>query len=402
MPMETNVLPDLSPLVAKTSGNASPTFSLPKDNSWWDGMDSQDLSNIHAATATCAAFHADVAAKHAASLAQWVQYLWGQIATLQGKVVELEEWKKKTLDDMTRLRFEHKLLRRKVLPDGPVIEDETQPLQPKAKSLVLADHVDSEVPVRSQSYTNRKKALTVPAGAMRPPPGLEEVQDALCSAKQVRFAAESHVPHSPATSRSLESGRSASDLSLTKSTSFVSYVSSDSLAFTDDGPLEGINVTSGVADGMSCEIAEWRIGNLSTKLKGCMGRALVSPPFSAWGLEDLRLMVFPDGKEPLKGPRNRKQKEGYTKKVTEGPLDGCLKLKVPECPAPHIIEYFLHVGSMKCGPFKHNFGESTVNGCSDFGVDWLQEVEQDLSLTVKVEILKFAGAVDSLASGSPS
>eukprot|EP00435_Cladocopium_sp_Y103_P015970 s1473_g3.t4 len=42
-------------------------------------------------------------------------------------------------------------------------------------------------------------------------------------------------------------------------------------------------------------------------------RALVSSPFTAAGLEDLRLMVFPEGKELTKGPRSKRQRELYAK-----------------------------------------------------------------------------------------
>ncbi|CAE6966335.1 unnamed protein product, partial [Symbiodinium natans] len=69
--------------------------------------------------------------------------------------------------------------------------------------------------------------------------------------------------------------------------------------------------------------------------------ALVSPPFNAAGLEELRLMVFPEGKETTKGPRSKRQRELYSKKVNEGPLEGCLKLKVPSCPPQLELHYFL-------------------------------------------------------------
>merc|ERR1719189_3889 len=161
--------------------------------------------------------------------------------------------------------------------------------------------------------------------------------------------------------------------------------------------FDGADGTPAEAVGVEAEVAQWRIGQLSTKLRGCMGRALVSSPFSMWGLEDLRLMVFPDGKEVAKGPRSRRQKEAYAKKVSEGPLEGCLKLKVPDCPAPHILEYYLRIGPCRQGPFKHNFSESTVNGCLDFGIDWLKQVEPDLSLIVTVEVLK-RGAVANAES----
>lgn len=152
--------------------------------------------------------------------------------------------------------------------------------------------------------------------------------------------------------------------------------------------MEGIQVSTQCIDGKEFECAEWRIGQLSIKLRGCMGRALVSSPFSAAGLEELRLMVCPDGKDVAKGPRSKRQKELYAKKVLEGPLDGCLKLKVPSCPPDLELKYFLKVGSCRKGPFTHNFSENTVGGCDDFGVDWLAQLDSDLSLVVSVEIEK--------------
>eukprot|EP00440_Ansanella_granifera_P012871 gb/GFBE01013982.1/.p1 GENE.gb/GFBE01013982.1/~~gb/GFBE01013982.1/.p1 ORF type:complete len:384 (+),score=79.36 gb/GFBE01013982.1/:1-1152(+) len=375
--------------------NAELEDGMPKDlASWWPDGSGVDMTQEWSQNAAhIAAFQADVAAKHAQTLAQWTNHLWRQIAVLQRKVDELEDWKKKTLDDMSRLRFEHKVLRRQVYPDG-LEEEQALPSKAKSLPLLLADHVDV-AGAGSKTSKGKKAGLTpVSAASMRPPPGLEAVFDKSDAngAKQVRFAAptgeavalqSARLASEPGLGvRSEASG--LSDVSITTASSFMTGDST----VTDDGPLEGIHVSAGTtADGIPCQTAEWRIGHLSTKLKGCMGRALVSSPFSAFGLEDLRLMVFPDGKEPVKGPRSRRQKELYTKKVTEGPLEGCLKLKVPECPPPHIVEYFLHIGSVRCGPFKHNFGENTVNGCLDFGIDWLKQVEPDQSLMVKVEIL---------------
>jgi len=379
-----------------------------KDGNWWPDSimhDINNLNNIHAANATCAAIQADVAAKHAASLAQWVQYLWGQIASLQNKVVELEDWKTKTLDDMSKLRFEHKQLRRKVMPEDQADEAAL----PKAISLplLLADHVDAN-DTRSSSKKGKAasashSAASSPSAGMRPPPGLELLLEPnkaladLSAAKQVRFAEE--APPTPGTG-SEDLLASTHTMSLASVTSVLSEAESSASASMDESPLEGVTVTPTVADGVESQCAEWRIGHLSTKLRGCMGRALVSSPFTAWGLEDLRLMVFPDGKEVAKGPRSRRQKELYAKKVSEGPLEGCLKLKVADCPAPHILEYYLKVGSIRKGIFRHNFADSTVNGCSDFGIDWLKQVDADQSLTVTVEILKLPTSVDSPAQGA--
>eukprot|EP00435_Cladocopium_sp_Y103_P015569 s1473_g3.t2 len=193
------------------------------------------------------------------------------------------------------------------------------------------------------------------------PPGLKVPQ------KEVSFAKQG----------SLSSGHS--------STLTMASVLSD-----DPGHLDGVQLSNASVDGLDLERAEWRIGQLSQKLRGCMGRALVSSPFTAAGLEDLRLMVFPEGKELTKGPRSKRQRELYAKKVNEGPLDGCLKIKVPSCPSETELQYFLKVGTSRKGPFRHNFAENTVSGCDDFGVDWLKQLEADGSLLVCVEFVKEA------------
>lgn len=309
-----------------------------------------DINDLHAqhvtavtSQATSAAWHADIAAKQAASLAQWVQYLWSQVATLQHEVKELEEWKKKTLEDMSKLRFAHKLLQRKVMPDAAI--DDFSPTKSKNTSF---DSQKDESPPELKAKAKSQD-----------PPGLEQQERPGLSKAMSGVSVVSGFGDSP----------------------------SDSMA-VDEGLLEGVNVTRACVDGVERECAQWRIGHLSAKLKNCMGRSLVSSPFSAWGLDDLRLMVFPDGKEAVKGTRSKKQKEQYAKMVTDGPLEGCLKFKVPECPAPHILEYYLKIGEVRKGPFRHDFSESTVNGCSDFSVDWLKQVDADQILTVTVEILE--------------
>lgn len=362
-----------------------------------------DFNSIHAANATTAAMNAELAAKHAAHLAQWVQVLWNQVGQLQSKVVELEDWKMKTLDSMNKLRLEHKILRKSVAPE----EEDTPGLPSRAKSqpLLLAEHVaddaDSGLLGLGKGKGKASGSESTPAhpsssSFMRPPPGLPpglDVTDGQDKASRVRFAeqAQASRPANASASPTNEDDgfkmapRSISTLSMASQASHVTDAS-------EEGPFEGIRVEHVEVDGVPAEVAEWRIGHLSTKLKGCMGRALVSSAFTVCGLEDLRLMVFPGSEEVSQGPRSRKQKELYAKKVSEGPLDGCLKLKVPVCPEPHVLEYYLNVGSVRKGPFKHNFSESAVNGCLDFGVDWLQQMNPDQSLTVTVEILKTGAA----------
>lgn len=297
---------------------------------WAQEHFSNDLDSAQL-SATTAAYHADIATQNAAQLAQYMQYLWLTVMRLQGKVSELEDWKKKALEDVRKLRDEQRALRRCVLG-----EDATS---------VVSFHGSEEcssLPGRSKTSMSLSTAGSSSCLSAAPP-GLPSPQ-----------------------------GLPPPSLSM----------SSD----IDVGPTEGLTLTSSDVDGVSFTCVEWRIAQLSLKLRGCMGRALVSPPFAAVGLEDLRLMVCADGKDAAKGARNKRQKELYTKKVSEGPLDACLKLKVPNCPANLDLEYFLKVGSSRRGPFRHNFSENTVNGCDDFGVDWLKQLEGDHSLIVSVEI----------------
>lgn len=327
-----------------------------------------DFTSIHAVNATTAAFHADVAAKHAASLAQWVQYLQFSLGQLQNKVTELENWKKTALDDIRKLRDENKLLKRKVIDE----KSEEAKLPPKSKSSPLMPGASTSVLPPVDEDHPAPPGLTF---ADTDAPGADQAQ--VDSSPSQDDAAS--LPHNSFSMASLASDVSLSDI--------------------DGGQLEGVTVAPGEINGMECVKAEWRIGHLSTKLRGCMGRALVSSPFMAAGLEDLRLMICPDGKEATKGPRSRRQKELYAKKVMEGPLEGCLKLKAPtSSDVAQEIDYYLKVGSKRMGPFTHNFAESTVSGCDDFGVDWLKQLEPDFSLTVCIEIISPSGSKAKVSS----
>lgn len=316
----------------------------------WEQESMMDLGSMHAVSAAQAQYQADIAAQHAASLAQWVQFLSRTVGHLQHKVTELEDWKKRALEDVRKLREEHKAIKRKVLgSEGP----EDTPLGlPKAKSTPLLPP-SSSLADFDQDH---------------PPPGFEK------------------LPGMPAKGLSAPNiVQAASDLSTMTPTSHAAEQSVD-LSDVGDAQLEGVTLMTGEVSGVACERAEWRIGHLSTKLRGCMGRALVSSAFTAAGMEDLRLMICPDGNDAAKGPRSRRQKELYAKKVMEGPLEGSLKLKVPNCGASLPVEFYLKVGSVRCGPFKNDFAECTVSGCDDFGIDWLRQLEPDNSLTVCVEI----------------
>jgi len=334
--------------------------------------------SMHAANAGCAAYHyADVATNYATSLAQWVQYLSATLNNLQYKVNELEDWKKRALEDVRKLRDEHKMLKRRVVGDESA-SDSGLPGRSKSHSTLGS-------PTASESSSSK----STPA---RPPPGLEFSLDTAgveVSKDESSTETSASTPCSPA----------ATTPKLPSSYSFSSdYAGTEH----DLSLLEGVHVSVAAVEGVPCERAEWRIGHLSSKLRGCMGRALVSSPFDAAGLKDLRLMVCPGRREGSKGPRSRRQKELYARKVMEGPLDGCLKLKVPDCPENRQLEFYLVVGPVRKGPMKHNFAENTVSGCDDFGVDWLKQLDTDQSLTVCVEILQEQAAENQVTTTQDS
>jgi hypothetical protein len=362
---------------------------------------SQDVGSLHYESACVSAWHADVAAKQAASLAKWVDVLYSEVNALQSKVNELEDWKKNTLELMNVLRKEHRNVRKKVQPPDEGGGD--FPGRSKSLPISLADHVepgDQGLHSKNPKKVKATPSLRPPPGLAepteRPPPGLElEVEGG--KQRAVRFgAAEAKSPAAgndeqgtlsisqiPASAMSPTSNLGAST---TRSTTSVADFAVDDLA------REGVQVRVGETDGSPCEVAEWRISRLSEKLKGCMGKNLVSPAFEAAGLKDLRLMVVPDGKDVARGQKGTKrQKEAYAKKVSEGPLEGCLKLKIPDCPEPGVVEYSLKVGDVTKGPFRHNFVDTSVNGCDDFGIDWLRQVEPDHSLSVAVLIFRGPG-----------
>lgn len=156
-------------------------------------------------------------------------------------------------------------------------------------------------------------------------------------------------------------------------------------------PIEvtpGILVSTLNVFGSSCTRAEWRIDDLRGKLLASMGRPLVSPPFAARGLPNLRLMVFPDAREAVKGVRSRERKGLYSAMVKKGPLHGALKLKADCLERATVLRFHLTVGSVRCGPFTYDFSECAIHGCEDFGADWLKQVdERSGNLSVGVEIL---------------
>lgn len=131
----------------------------------------------------------------------------------------------------------------------------------------------------------------------------------------------------------------------------------------------------------------WRIDNVRAKLKSCAGKALVSPPFEAFGMPDMRLMVFPLG-EPSRGSsKTREQKTRYESMLASGPLHCALRLKVVSAGKNSVLTFTLFVGNISRGPLVHDFAEHIVHGSDDFKINWLDQVDESTgSLTVGVEL----------------
>lgn len=159
----------------------------------------------------------------------------------------------------------------------------------------------------------------------------------------------------------------------------------EGLEVAPSGPrVDGIFICVCLVDGRTSYKVQWRIGRISAQLCGAMGRALVSPEFDVGSLLGLRLMAAPDV-HSVRAPNGQRAKELHKKLVTEGPLDGCLMLKVPNAPDTP-VEYYASISEHRMGPFATNFSGQCLATHGDFGVDWLQERESDGSLVVGVEI----------------
>jgi len=138
-----------------------------------------------------------------------------------------------------------------------------------------------------------------------------------------------------------------------------------------------------------CTRVQWRIDNFCAKLQPTMGRPLVSPPFAALGLPNLRLMVFPDVHEAVRSARSRERKGMYAAMVTKGPLTGALKLKADCLQGVTVLCFSLSVGSVRVGPVTYDFAKQAVHGVDDFGVDWLKQVDEGTgSLCVGIDLFE--------------
>jgi len=149
----------------------------------------------------------------------------------------------------------------------------------------------------------------------------------------------------------------------------------------------GMSMSHVEVAGKMCTRVEWYVDALVSKLQASMGRPLVSQPFAALGLPNLRLMIFPDGRDTLKNARSAERKVLYTNMLKKGPLHGALKLKADCLHSATVMTVKLTVGSYRSGPLVYDFSQQAIHGLEDFGgLDWLQEISSG-SLTVGIEIL---------------
>lgn len=151
----------------------------------------------------------------------------------------------------------------------------------------------------------------------------------------------------------------------------------------------GISLRNLEESGSNGTRVEWRIEDLYGKLQASMGRPIVSPPFSAAGLPNLRLMVFPDGRDTMKNARSSERKGLYAAMIKKGPLNGALKIKADCLKDNTMMTVNLTVGKLRSGPLVYDFSEQAIHGLDDFGADWLKQVDKASgSLTVGIDILE--------------
>jgi hypothetical protein len=255
-----------------------------------------------------------------------VPYLGHQVVELTNRVAELETWRLQTMSTIRSLR------------------DQLKTLQSKTSGAVLA-------PTGLVAFEQKtSEAWAPPTRICTAPPSVPVLRDS---------SADEGCPSAP---RGSEEG-----LRVYKSSMDI------------DSGLDGLQTQ---VDTMR---VEWNIRNFFTKLKQGMGRPLVSPPFDLWGLEQVRLMVLPMAQESS-GPRSRKEKEQFTKMLSDGPVDAALMLKVPNA-RQCLVKYHLGVGKQNAGPYECDFSNTAIDNRGSFGINWRFEVDKDSSITVSMEML---------------
>lgn len=135
---------------------------------------------------------------------------------------------------------------------------------------------------------------------------------------------------------------------------------------------------------------EWTIVNPNAKFKGNCGCPLVSPPFGAGCLEDLRVIFSPGESWVNAQPKDAKKmkKKDETKKAWQKlPKHGSLQVKFGEQPGVQRVTLFFQIGdSYRLGPFSACPEHSTSQVC-ELTQDWRSFIDQSKgSLTIRVEV----------------
>ncbi|CAJ1452414.1 unnamed protein product [Effrenium voratum] len=135
---------------------------------------------------------------------------------------------------------------------------------------------------------------------------------------------------------------------------------------------------------------EWTISNPGSKFKANCGCPLVSAPFSAGSLRDLRVIFAPGTLWASSQPKDAKKqkKDKADKKVwLKAPHFGSLQLKFGENPAVKQVTIFFQVNNIRLGPLTACPDHCTSQVC-EFASDWRSLVNKsEGTLTVKVEVV---------------
>lgn len=149
---------------------------------------------------------------------------------------------------------------------------------------------------------------------------------------------------------------------------------------------EDLKVVEATIDGISALVAKWRISGFTTKILGGTRRPIVSPAFQMFGHEGIRLMVYPEV-TIRSGTRMRDEKLLLSKKLADGHISASLKLKVPRTSSVP-LRYHLKVGKAKRGLLEFNFETAAIDNRGHFEMNWLDELNEDGSLDVCLEMLQ--------------
>lgn len=185
-------------------------------------------------------------------------FLRHQVVELTHKLAELDRWKMQNMCLVRDLRDQNRALQRKIGDDSPV---------------PFEHRVDDE----AEAFLS--KARTAPPSASPPPP-----------------------PGTPGPMPGPTPGRMLGPFNST---------------IQDFDADIGLKVYKTKIDGADALRADWKVKSFSTKLHGAMGRPVVSAPFDMFRMEDLRLMITPEVQESSIGSRSRKEKEQFSKMVSD-------------------------------------------------------------------------------------